>query len=339
MSCRPFISVVIPTFHRNDLLAKCLDRLAPGQQAGVRLIPKNSTPVPTVAPDARSASNHQLSTLNPQPTNPTYEVIVTDDGRNSTSESMIRAMYPWVRWLAGPQRGPAANRNHGAQQARGEWLAFVDDDCIPAPGWLQAIAGLAHPGQWDVIEGKTAIPDKVDNPFRQGVENLYGNCYWSCNLAVRREVFLCLGGFDEDFREPGWEDMEFAHRFRRYKLRCHFAAAAAVAHPIRQVSLKSLLCDQVFRTRWIALYHLKTGHVLPPGTHPIRVVFWRCRERCLELLRTTWHLFKRWDRHFWRHPLFRQFLRWLLFPIAFPVLVYWDLRFQMASRIHHPPTP
>ena len=80
------ISVVIPTRHRNDPLAECLARLAPGVQ--------------TLAADR-------------------YEVIVTDDGSAETSADVVRQRFPWARWAAGPRRGPAANRNNGARQARG----------------------------------------------------------------------------------------------------------------------------------------------------------------------------------------------------------------------------
>ena len=75
------ISVIIPICHRNNLLAKCLDCLAPS----VQTFPAEQ-----------------------------YEVIVTDDGTNTTAKDMMRAQYPWAQWLAGPKKGPAANRNNGA---------------------------------------------------------------------------------------------------------------------------------------------------------------------------------------------------------------------------------
>src|SRR5688500_16589114 len=94
-------SVVIPTYHRNDLLARCLRQLVPGRQT-------------------LDASR--------------YEVIVTDDGRDTTAEAMIRDQFSFVRWVRGPQRGPAANRNNGVKHARGEWVVFTDDDCVPTEG-------------------------------------------------------------------------------------------------------------------------------------------------------------------------------------------------------------
>src|SRR5882762_3404290 len=99
----PLISVVIPTYHRNDLLARCLERLAPGRQ--------------TI-----DASR--------------YEVTVTDDSKTSTAEAMVREQFPFATWIKGPQRGPASNRNYGARAGKGTWIAFLDDDCVPGPGWL-----------------------------------------------------------------------------------------------------------------------------------------------------------------------------------------------------------
>jgi glycosyltransferase involved in cell wall biosynthesis len=104
---KPYFSVIIPTYHRNDLLAKCLDCLADG----IQTLPFEQ-----------------------------YKVIVTDDGSETTAEEMIRECYPWVQWVAGPHKGPAANRNNGAKYAKGKWLAFTDDDCLPDPQWLETYA-------------------------------------------------------------------------------------------------------------------------------------------------------------------------------------------------------
>ena len=92
------LSVIIPTCNRNDLLGKCLDCLSPNIQT-------------------LSASS--------------YEVIVTDDSKQHQAKQFVEENYGWVKWIAGPQRGPAENRNNGAKNANGEWLIFIDDDCLP----------------------------------------------------------------------------------------------------------------------------------------------------------------------------------------------------------------
>ncbi len=149
-------SVVLPTCLREELLARCLESLRPGVQQA-----------------------------DPQ----SYEVIVTDGAQGQTAEAMMRAHFPWARWVKGPSRGPAANRNHGARKARGEWICFIDDDWIAGQELINAYRQGCGGGKIDLMEGRTTVPDMTDNPFAHSVSNLNGGSYWSCNLAVRRERF------------------------------------------------------------------------------------------------------------------------------------------------------
>jgi GT2 family glycosyltransferase len=262
-----------------------------------------------------------------------YEIIVTDDGSGPTAEELIQECYPWARWVEGPRKGPAANRNNGARHARGSWLVFVDDDCLPDPNWLKAIWRNASAGPVEVIEGKTVTPDKIDNPFRQGVENLSGGNYWSCNLAIRREAFFAIGVFDEDFLEAGGEDMEFAFRIRKHQLKARFEENALVLHPARSLSLKQLIWRTLL-DRWMLLYRIKTGNALPAGTLSIRVVLSLFQTQIMGLLRTTYHLFSRPDAATWRTRFFFDIWKWITFPIMLPYLVKWEFAFrrQVLSR-------
>lgn len=194
------ISVVIPTCRRLDLLGRCLDRLAPGTQ--------------TLAGDQ-------------------YEVVVTDDG-TPTAEALIRDKYPWATWVAGPRRGPASNRNNGARQARGEWVAFVDDDCVPAAGWLAAYAAAVHDG-CEVYEGMTTCEAGCHSPLETAPTNTTGGWLWSCNMMIRRDRFLALGGFDEGFPYPNMEDVEFRERLLAAGHKFEFVPRAVVDHPPRRV--------------------------------------------------------------------------------------------------------
>ena len=196
------ISVVIPTCHRNDLLAKCLDCLAPGAQ--------------TLPPEL-------------------YEVIVTDDGSASTAQQLVCERYPWAKWTAGPRRGPAANRNHGATLAQGEWLAFTDDDCLPAPGWLDGFRAAVEPGT-SVYEGKTTCEAGLRSPLENAPINLTGGWLWSCNIMLHQSVFAALGGFDENFPHPHMEDVDFRERLKEAKFTFVFVPEAHIDHPPRRVA-------------------------------------------------------------------------------------------------------
>ena len=199
---KPLISVVIPTCHRNDLLAKCLDCLTPGVQS--------------LPPDQ-------------------YEVIVTDDGSRSTAEQLVREQYPWVRWVAGPRQGPAPNRNNGASQARGEWLAFTDDDCLPLPTWLASYADSITDGV-SVYEGKTVCVEGVTSPLYQSPINLTGGCLWSCNFMIRASLFQEIGGFDTEFAMPAMEDVDLHERLCRRGDPGTFVDTAVVDHPPRRIA-------------------------------------------------------------------------------------------------------
>ncbi|MFM2061301.1 MAG: hypothetical protein RLZZ507_971 [Cyanobacteriota bacterium] len=194
-------SVIIPTYHRNDLLAQCLNCLAPS----VQTLPADE-----------------------------YEVIVTDDGSQTTAQEMIKQDYPWAKWVAGPRKGPAANRNNGAKYAQGEWLAFTDDDCLPDPQWLEGYAkAIFDEPDCLVFEGRTY----VDRPRRSLAEtaptNETGGCLWSCNFAVKKQLFEALGGFDERFPYAAMEDVEFRLRLTKTGHKYLFVKEASLCHPWR----------------------------------------------------------------------------------------------------------
>lgn len=192
------ISVVIPTCNRNELLARCLERLVPGAQ-----------------------------TLNADQ----YEVVVTDDSSNDGAERLIHSRFPSVRWVRGPRRGPAANRNNGARAARGDWNAFTDDDCIPDACWLKELAAAIEPGV-QVYEGKTECRDGL-GALDEAPVNLTGGKLWSCNLMVARKVFDAVDGFDEGFPFAACEDMDLQNRLNKLGLQCKFVPRASVDHPPR----------------------------------------------------------------------------------------------------------
>jgi hypothetical protein len=74
------------------------------------------------------------------------------------------------------------------RHAVGEWLAFVDDDCIPNGTWLEEIARVIPAS--NMIEGKTVCLSKTNHPLGEIVENLTADLFWSCNLAIRRLTFF-----------------------------------------------------------------------------------------------------------------------------------------------------
>ena len=182
------------------------------------------------------------------------EIVVTDDSEMASTRELLQRDYKNVVWVQGPRRGPAANRNRGAAASSGDWLVFIDDDCLPTEDWLSEIRNAT--AECDVVEGRTICPDKQNHPLDDIVENLTGDLLWSCNLAMRRSLFERLGGFDEDFLIAGGEDLELARRLRMNTSRIHFASGATVYHPVRRLSFVGLV-NKVFQMHWHILYRLK----------------------------------------------------------------------------------
>lgn len=196
----PSFTVIVPTCNRPDFLARCLAALAPGCQT---------------MPARR------------------YEVIVTDDGTTNSARPLVAERFPWAIWRAGPRRGPAANRNSGAGLSSGNWLAFIDDDCIPATTWLQAYAEAIDQSH-RVYEGRTTCHDWVDSPLYEAPINLSGGYLWSCNMLIARDLFEALGGFDEGFPYAAMEDVDLRERIRDRGLGFPFVIGATVDHPKRR---------------------------------------------------------------------------------------------------------
>jgi len=197
-------SIIIPTCRRYPTLRVCLEALRPETQN----FPADQ-----------------------------YEVIVSDDTPAAQREADPAPGLTFVHAVEGPRRGPASNRNRGAARARGEWLIFVDDDCIPQPGFLLGYqeAIRAHP-EYKIFEGRT----EADRPKARMDEEApisEGGFLWSCNFAIRSDLFAKLGGFCEEFPYASMEDVDFRMRLTSSGEKFLYVPPARVIHPWRLVSV------------------------------------------------------------------------------------------------------
>jgi GT2 family glycosyltransferase len=172
----------------------------------------------------------------------------------------------------------------------------------------------------ELVEGRTICTGKTNHPLEEVVENLGGGLLWSCNLGIRRGLFLQMGGFDEDFLEAGGEDLEFAWRLKRNGFTALFSQAALVYHPARRVTVRRWVY-RVFQDRWHLLYRLKTA---PSRSATL--------DECIDLMRGTARLLlgRVRDRHAARAASI--LAHWVLFPLWVLYLMKWELRFR---RIHN----
>jgi GT2 family glycosyltransferase len=172
-----------------------------------------------------------------------HEVIVVDNG--STDETARVAMDSGVvdELIRRPRGdGPGAARNAGAAAATGEVLAFLDADCWPAQGWLEA--GIAACATADLVQGRV-LPDPAAalGPFDRtlSVGGPHG-LFESANLFVRRDLFERTGGFPEGLEPrtesagsmgaPFGEDVIFGWGARRVGARTAFSTGALAYHAV-----------------------------------------------------------------------------------------------------------
>jgi glycosyltransferase involved in cell wall biosynthesis len=143
---------------------------------------------------------------------PDYEVIVIDDG--STDQTALIVGEYDVRLISTENRGLSNARNTGWQEARGEIVAYIDDDAYPDPHWLHYLAHTLMTTDYAGVGGPNIAPPG-DGPIADCVANAPGGPVQvlltdieaehipGCNMAFRRAILESVGGFDPRYRAAG----------------------------------------------------------------------------------------------------------------------------------------
>jgi len=155
-----------------------------------------------------------------------YELIVVDDGSTDGSREVAKSYTDLVLESTTKQLGPAQARNRGAEMAKGEILFFIDADVVIKPDSLSTVEHTFndHPeydavfGSYDENPGSGDFLSQYKNLFHHFVHQQSseeGDTFWSGCGAIRRDVFLDMGGFDvERYPRPSIEDIELGYRLR-----------------------------------------------------------------------------------------------------------------------------
>jgi glycosyltransferase involved in cell wall biosynthesis len=129
--------------------------------------------------------------------------------------------------------GPGAARNFGIKRAKGDIIAFTDDDCIIPPDWLKNIydSFINNPGIAGV-EGKTITLINETHPLSHQIVN-YNPCgiFPTCNMAYKKQILEKLGGFYGKFKHPYGEDIDLAWNVLKYG-EVPFNDSMIVTHPV-----------------------------------------------------------------------------------------------------------
>ncbi len=184
------------------------------------------------------------------------EVIVTDDSKDDLVKDILAKNYMWVKYLRGPKAGPAANRNNGALHAQGEWLIFLDDDVVPTERLFEAyLKEIVENQDVSGFEGAilTKEKDRLTIDLAEVPLNENGNCFWSANICIRKDIFFRVGGFCELYTIAANEDQDLFEQLKKVS-KVKFVKDAYVWHNVRIPALVDKLGKVgVFFYSWMIL--------------------------------------------------------------------------------------
>jgi glycosyltransferase involved in cell wall biosynthesis len=181
---------------------------------------------------------------------PSAEIIVVADGDTDGSWQVGKEYGVKVLRIPIPQ-GPARARNLGAHEAQGDILLFIDADVLIHPDALRQVEAAFHNdphlaalfGSYDDQPGESNFLSQYKNLFHHYVHQTSqeeASTFWSGCGAIRRKVFLELGGFDESYRKPCIEDIELGYRMKRAGYRIRLSKNLQVKH-LKRWHVRSLL--------------------------------------------------------------------------------------------------
>jgi len=253
------ISIVIPTCNRKGILEKCLRNL--------------------------SGQDFQRSDR---------EVIVVDDGSSDGTgillDRLSKDLGISLRYFRQENKGPAAARNLGIKNAKGQVILFLGDDIIAAPGLLKGHYNwhVKYPQDNYAVLGRISWSKEIRvSPFMEWLESggpqfAFGQIkdkidvdadgfFYSSNISLKKEFLLSHNGFfDESFRKAAYEDLELGHRLKEAGLVLKYNADALAYHE-HYTSLAAACRRMVVVGRYSGLFCKKTDRKPGDFSRP----FWR----------------------------------------------------------------
>ncbi|MFN3650815.1 MAG: glycosyltransferase family 2 protein [Armatimonadota bacterium] len=206
---RDRVTVVLPTYNRRASLLRCLEALLACDRRGVEVT-----------------------------------VRIVDDGSTDGTEAAVQELRErcpegfTLVYHRQRNQGPSAARNLAIRESETDLILFIDDDCIPEPGWISALVGVDWDAGVGAAAGRIVSPEQSswvsrycrhigfnDFPPRSGVVT-FAN---TANCAYRRAALLEVEGLEERV-SGGGEDQDLTHRVVLLGYRLAYAPNAVVRH-------------------------------------------------------------------------------------------------------------
>lgn len=225
---KPFVSIIIPVLNEVEQLSVCL-----------------------------SASSNQTYPESK------YEIIVVDNGATEIIRQTVEK-FEKVKYLKESQGFSYNARNTGIKNAKGEFLAFTDADCIPEKDWLEnGVKRFVEEENCGIVGGKIEFFFLDEN--KPNAVELYESLFYleqkkyieqlnfstTANLFTHKRVFDKVGLFQTDMTSGG--DYEFGNRVFENSLRIVYEEKAIIKHPARHDLIKFLNKERRIRGGAISL--------------------------------------------------------------------------------------
>ena len=184
-----------------------------------------------------------LDSLTRQRARTAHELLVVDDGAtDATPEVAARFGVRLVRH--GERRSLNAARNTGVREARADLIAFVDDDVVAPPGWVDAVARGRRPpsggrclrrpdpgaARGQPRRAPAGARTRRSRRSTSGPEDVEAEMVWGANFAVRRSAIERIGEFDESLDRAHGDEEDWLLRLRAAGGRIVYLAAAGLDH-------------------------------------------------------------------------------------------------------------
>jgi glycosyltransferase involved in cell wall biosynthesis len=192
---------------------------------------------------------------------PIKEIIIVDDGSTDNTLDVIRS-FSQLTFVHQKNAGPASARNRGARLADSNIIFFTDSDCIPHEDWVEksvhhfknnSIAAVA--GSYGIANHGELLARCIQKEISFRHIHLmpeHIKCFGSYNVAIRRDIFNQLGGFNENYRRASGEDNDLSYKILKQGHIIFFEKESLVDH-----------------------YH--TAHILKYWKEQFRHGFWRVK--------------------------------------------------------------
>ncbi|HBE21230.1 MAG TPA: family 2 glycosyl transferase [Cyanobacteria bacterium UBA11149] len=235
-----FFSVVIPTYNRLPILQKCLRAL-------------------------------EYQDIRADSVITGYDVVLVDDGSTDGTLEWLESHKDellHVRWYRQDHQGPAAARNLGVKEAKGDTIIFIDSDLVVTESFLQAHADALIKGQAEVgsdriftygwVINTCNFEDPTSEPYK--ITDFSAAYFATGNVAIARKWLEEAGLFDTRFQLYGWEDLELGVRLKKLGLKLIKCPAAVGYHwhpPFSLDQIPRMIDREIQRGRMGVLFYEK----------------------------------------------------------------------------------